>query len=128
VRKIKSFKYLGLILGLVLEWGFHSFICSQNEEEIMKNYGLSLSLNSPNLILLNIVFVFILGYWYIKKPSRGLFLILIGGGVNLIDRLYLGYVRDYWNLGGGVVNNLNDWIIGIGVLLFLIELIWKKSK
>jgi len=53
---------------------------------------------------------------------------LIGGLINIVDRLVFGYVRDYWNFGGALINNLNDWLIGVGVLLFLLEMIWKKQK
>jgi len=127
VKKIASFKLLGLILGLILVWLVHNIYC-QSGLIIIENYGLSLSINIFNIVFLNIVFVLILGWVYLTNSFKSLGLILIGGMVNLIDRLYFGYVRDYWNLGGGVVNNLNDWIIGIGVLLFLIELLWKKSK
>ncbi|MFA5532601.1 MAG: signal peptidase II [Candidatus Shapirobacteria bacterium] len=127
MKKIASFKLLGLILGLILVWLVHNIYC-QSGLIIIENYGLSLSINIFNIVFLNIVFVLILGWVYLTNSFKSLGLILIGGMVNLIDRLYFGYVRDYWNLGGGVVNNLNDWIIGIGVLLFLIELLWKKSK
>ena len=127
MKKIASFKLLGLIFGLILVWLVHNIYC-QSGVIIIKNYVLSLSINSFNIVFLNIVFVLILGWVYLTNSFKSLGLILIGGMVNLIDRLYFGYVRDYWNLGGGVVNNLNDWIIGIGVLLFLVELLWKKSK
>lgn len=127
MKKIASFKLLGLILGLILVWLVHNIYC-QSGVIIIKNYGLSLSIDSFSIVFLNIVFILILGWVYLTDSFKSLGLILIGGGVNLIDRLSFGYVRDYWNLGFGVVNNLNDWIIGIGVLLFLIELLWKKSK
>jgi len=127
VKKIKSFKVLGLILGSVLELIIHN-ICSQDGKLIIKNYGFSLSINSQNIMFLNIIFVLVFGWLYLTNSFKSLGLILVGGIVNLIDRFYFGYVRDYWNLGGWVVNNLNDWIIGIGVLLFLVELLWKKSK
>ena len=58
----------------------------------------------------------------------GLFLIVIGGGLNTYERVRFGQVHDYWNfLGTGIYNNINDWLIGIGLILFLIS-IWKKKK
>ncbi|MDD4937735.1 MAG: signal peptidase II [Candidatus Shapirobacteria bacterium] len=126
MKKIKKFKFGWLFWGLILETILHWWL--SNNSFLIKNYGISLSWNSQNVVFVNIIFVLILGWGYIKNFSWGLGLILIGGMVNLIDRLYFGYIRDYWNLGFGVVNNLNDWIIGIGVLLFLVELLWKKSK
>jgi lipoprotein signal peptidase len=57
-----------------------------------------------------------------------LFLILIGGGLNTYERLGWGFVHDYWNfLGLGIYNNFNDWLIGIGLLLYIIN-VWKKKK
>lgn len=103
----------------------HSFLSENNV--LFKNYVLSFSLNSSNVLLLNIVFIFCLGFLFFKNRTRSLGLILIGGLVNLSDRLFLGYVRDYWTFGS-LVNNMADWLIGIGLLLFLIEIIWKKKK
>lgn len=58
----------------------------------------------------------------------GLFLIVIGGALNTYERIRFGHVHDYWNfLGTGIYNNINDWLIGIGLILFLIS-IWKKKK
>jgi len=58
----------------------------------------------------------------------GLFLIVIGGALNTYERVRFGQVYDYWNfLGTGIYNNINDWLIGIGLVLFLIS-IWKKKK
>jgi lipoprotein signal peptidase len=53
-------------------------------------------------------------------------IILIGGLINLIDRLVFGYVRDYWWFVG-VYNNLADWLIGVGVLIFFIKILWKEK-
>ena len=58
----------------------------------------------------------------------GLFLILIGGGFNIYQRLRFGIVNDYWNfLGTGIYNNFNDWLI-VGGIIFYIFGIWKKRK
>jgi len=58
----------------------------------------------------------------------GLLLILVGGGFNLFERFAYGHVNDYWNfLGTGIYNNINDWLISIGLILF-IWASWKKTK
>jgi lipoprotein signal peptidase len=63
-----------------------------------------------------------------KMEIVALFLILIGGGLNTYERLRWGFVHDYWNfLGLGIYNNFNDWLIGIGLLLYIIN-VWKKKK
>ncbi len=68
-------------------------------------------------------------FLYMRHGSWGLMLVVSGGLVNFSDRLRFNFVRDYWNFfGSGIYNNINDWIIGLGVILFLIETIWKKSK
>ena len=95
---------------------------------MIKNYGISFGMNGMIFIVLNIIFILLFLILSIRKGG-GFWLIFIGGVANLIDRIIFGYVRDYWNfLGLGLYNNINDWIIGIGVLFCLINLIWKKSK
>jgi lipoprotein signal peptidase len=97
-------------------------------EIIVKNYGISFGINGVFFILLSIIFTLLFLYLAIKK-GRGYWLIFIGAMANLIERIMLGYVRDYWNFFYlGLYNNINDWIIGIGVLICLIDILWKKSK
>jgi lipoprotein signal peptidase len=52
--------------------------------------------------------------------DKSISLILAGGGVNLIDRLRFGYVRDYW-IWKWFYNNIADWVIGLGVVWMLIK-------
>jgi signal peptidase II len=115
-----------LVLVGVLFW-FHNYF--SKSFFLIKNYGVSFGMNGVVLIVLNILFILLFLVLSIKK---GRFFILILGGalVNLIDRINFGYVRDYWNfLHLGLYNNINDWIIGLGVLFCLIDLfLWKKSK
>ncbi|MDD4410349.1 MAG: signal peptidase II [Candidatus Shapirobacteria bacterium] len=95
---------------------------------MVKNYGISFGINGVFFIVLSIFFVLLFLFLSIKK-GKGYWLIFMGGLANLIERIVLGYVRDYWNfLGLGLYNNINDWIIGIGVLFCLSDLLWKKSK
>jgi len=95
---------------------------------MVKNYGISFGMNGSVLIILSIIFILLFLVLAIKKGG-GYWLIFIGGLLNLIDRMMFGYVRDYWNFfGTGLYNNINDWIIGVGVLICLIDLLWKKSK
>jgi len=119
-------KIVFLIIGVLIEFLIHWWIC--NRGIVVKNYGISFSIYWANSLLLNIIFILIIGWFYWKEKSYFLSLVLIGGLINIVDRLVFGYVRDYWNFGGVLINNLNDWLIGVGVLLFLIEIIWKKQK
>ena len=106
---------------------------------IVKNYGISFGIDGSFFVVLSIIFVLLFLVLFFKEcgaPAKssafrraGIGLIFIGGFLNLIERMALGYVRDYWNFFGlGLYNNINDWIIGVGVLICLIDLLWKKSK
>jgi len=123
---VKLKKIVFLIIGVLIEFLIHWWIC--NRGIVVKNYGISFSIYWVNSLLLNIIFILIIGWFYWKEKSYFLSLVLIGGLINIVDRLVFGYVRDYWNFGGALINNLNDWLIGVGVLLFLLEMIWKKQK
>lgn len=95
---------------------------------MVKNYGISFGLESPFFIYLNIFFLLFFLYLSFKR-GRGYWLIFMGGLLNLIERFRFGHVRDYWNLlGSGLYNNINDWIIGLGVLICLFDILWKKQK
>lgn len=123
---MKLKKIILLFLGIVVEFFAHDFFSKQSL--IIENYGISLSINWVSSLFLNIIFILIIGWFCWREKSYFLSLVLIGGLINIVDRLVFGYVRDYWNVGGILVNNLNDWLIGTGVLLFLLEMIWKKQK
>ena len=123
---MKFKKIVILIIGVLIEFLVHWWICTNSI--VVKNYGISFSIHWVDSLLLNIIFILIVGWFYFKEKSYFLVLILVGGLVNLIDRLLFGYVRDYWNFFELFVNNLNDWFVGGGVLLFLLETIWKKQK
>lgn len=89
------------------------------------NSGVSFGWFVNGLWLVLTVFVF---YFLIFRSNEGLgfWIILIGGGINLVDRLRFGYVRDYWQLPmTSLYNNVNDWLIGMGTVIFIYSL-WKK--
>lgn len=121
---MKFKKIIILTIGLIVEFMVHEWICKNSI--LTKNYGISFSLDWVNSLYLNIIFVLIIGGLFWKEKSYFLILILIGGLVNMSDRLTLGYVRDYWKVGDLITNNLNDWLISIGAFLFLIKNVWKK--
>ena len=57
----------------------------------------------------------------------GLSLIAIGGFNNLYERIVFGHVHDYWRfLSTNIYNNLNDWLIAIGLIIIIWE-VWKKK-
>ena len=94
---------------------------------VTKNYGISFGISGWFYILLSLVFVVLLSIIWWKDKFFGINLIVVGGWINLIDRIIFGYVRDYWNLGW-IYNNLPDWMIQVGVIIFLLEIWIKKLK
>lgn len=95
--------------------------------EIIKNYGISFGINACFIILLSIIFIILLSIFWWRNNFWGINFVMVGGWINLIDRIFLGYVRDYWNLGW-IYNNLADWIIQIGIIMFLVEIWIIKLK
>jgi signal peptidase II len=98
----------------------------------VKNYGLVFSLNfGPALNLLIVATaLFFLTYNFInnrKSKNREIIfsLILAGAISNILDRLYLGYVRDFIEIGLGLTFNFADLFIVAGITLLLFE---KNSK
>jgi len=93
---------------------------------LAKNYGLGFALNFgllPNLIIISAALGFFV-YYYLsnrKQLSRlgQLFfsLVLAGAVSNIVDRLYLGYVRDFLDFGLGFTFNLADAMIVVGLIL-----------
>ena len=125
VKKKKKLSFVVILSIWLLGELVHFSLASTNN--IIKNYGISFGINGGFFIILNIIFVVILTKIWFKNNLLSLGLVLVGGWINLIDRLIFGYVRDYWTLGW-VYNNLADWLIQIGVIIFLSELWIKKLK
>lgn len=121
-KKLKIATTLGFFL--IIE-GLHC--CLSNKGTVIKNYGVSFGVDGWFFIFLNVFFVILLTKYWWKYNHFGLNLIVIGGWVNVVDRLFWGYVRDYWKLGI-IYNNLADWIIQIGVIIFLSQIWIKRSK
>lgn len=94
---------------------------------VIKNYGISFGVGGWFFIVLNIIFVVLLTKIWWKNNLLSIGLVMVGGWINLIDRAIFGYVRDYWQFGL-VYNNLADWIIQVGVIIFLLEIWIKKLK
>jgi len=94
---------------------------------VIKNYGISFGIGGWFFIVLNIIFVLLLTKIWWKNNSFAIGLVVAGGWINIIDRMFLGYVRDYWQIGW-VFNNLADWVIQVGVIIFLLEIWIKKLK
>src|SRR3989344_634425 len=87
------------------------------------NYGAAFSLFQGYtifLIIASLIALIICIYYYKEKKLRlGLNFLISGIIGNLIDRIFLGYVRDFINLRIFPVFNLADMFNVIGVLLII---------
>ncbi|MBI3952638.1 MAG: signal peptidase II [Candidatus Doudnabacteria bacterium] len=100
-----------------------------------KNYGLPFGLNfNPgiNAVVIGIA-VFIIYYFCFKKKQENYIgLVLVGSGAfsNVLDRISLGYVRDFIDLGMGFTFNFADVaiIIGLFFLSFCKQLLRDKEQ
>ena len=61
-----------------------------------------------------------------REKSRwgrvGIGFVMLGGAFNLFERIFYGGVRDPWVLLGIINNNLADYLIGIGVGVYIVSL------
>ena len=95
------------------------------------NTGAAFSLFQDSVFVLSLIsfaaIVFII-YFYRKYPKLVLPLAFLLGGTfgNLIDRVFLGFVRDFIDLKVWPIFNLADSFNVIGVLI-LAYLIWKDK-
>jgi lipoprotein signal peptidase len=58
----------------------------------------------------------------------GVGLIIVGGIGNLVSRLQYGGVLDNLSFFGLFYNNIWDWIIAVGVLVYLIQYAYGNSR
>ena len=76
--------------------------------------------SSAGMVLLIILF-----FIWKKDRNWGWLLIILGGLLNLGERLIFGTVNDYWLIPfTNIYNNINDYLIFIGGIIVL----WKKLK
>ena len=89
-------------------------------------FGILKGYNIP-LLIISLIALMICIFYYVKEKKLRLPLIFLISGIvgNSIDRIFLGYVRDFINLQFWPVFNLADSFNVIGVIL-LIYILWKK--
>lgn len=124
VKRKKKFRELVWVFATLLCWCFHGWFSGLSGLEV-KNIGISFGWNGWLVITLSLSLLLILTWFGWKKEYLGIEVVLVGGWVNMIDRIVFGYVRDYWRFGT-VYNNIADWIISVGIIVFIWE-IWKKK-
>lgn len=91
----------------------------------MKNSGASFGIEFVGLNILSLFLLILLLFIWRKDKNWGWLLIILGGLLNLIERLVNGYVFDYLPIfGTNIYNNVNDYLIFIGGII----VVWKKLK
>jgi len=123
---------LGLILidqiAKLIFWSRDFFIGPIHIHSV-RNFGLAFNLNFgllPNIAVMLAALGFFI-YYYIRKVQtptlwvKFSFALIFSGAIgNLIDRLYLGYVRDFIDLRLGFTFNFADAFLVVGLIGFLI--------
>ena len=74
-----------------------------------------------SIVALIVLFFIARGRYHSRLLNTGLALVLGGAVGNLIDRLYFGYVLDFFEVRGFPVFNLADACVTVGVGLILIR-------
>lgn len=110
-----------------------------------KNYGASFSILSGQttlLLVITIVATILMGTILVIRPNTGksfryAVLLLIGGGIgNVVDRISLGYVRDFidytflktfFNIDFAI-GNIADLFCLVGVLIFIVYIVFEFDE
>ena len=133
---------LGIVIDLVTKILFANALAGKDGIVVIPNFfefvyventGAAYGMLGGNIVLLIIItLVFIVGFvvydyfnhanswWYVL----GMSLILSGAVGNFLDRIFLGYVRDFISIRlFSFVFNIADLLITVGVICFVIYLI-----
>ena len=120
----KSFQVLVLLGGvfdLLLQWFFRHIGVG------IVNNGVSFgAFSGVNLIFLFVIWTGLWWLWMGRGKSRGeglsIWLMIVGGGVNIISRLFFGGVWDYLKIPIlGLWVNFSDIMITSGVILYIFK-------
>jgi len=123
VKEIKS--RLSLVLLPILLWLIHSYLATKFE--IVENRGISFGINLPLEEMFLVMFLVMLLTLLVKNFKWSIYLVFIGGLINFADRLFFGFVRDYFKVLF-FYNNLADWVIFVGVILYVVNFFDEKSR
>jgi len=131
VKKNEILRLLVLGGGILVTGWVHNFLAAKGVV-LVENRGLAFGWFKGGAGLAVLVWLVLWWYWWFGGwggAKVGIWMMLIGGAVNIWDRWVGGVVRDYWRWFDGVIyNNVADWLISVGLFVFILE-IWKdKSK
>lgn len=145
---IASIIILGIVVDLLSKHFFASYFENNGVDIVvipnffvftfLKNTGAAYGIFGDSTLMLSIVsivFIFVIVLYDIFNHQNGIWYVLgigfiISGAIgNLVDRLFLGYVRDFISIRlFSFVFNLADLFITIGVICFIVHLIITMLK
>lgn len=127
-ERLNSFGFwLGVFAFLVGIDQATKFLAQNLHWEIFQNYNFAFSLPIPSVVMFVVyaaVLILIARYVYkiwtqVTLRTRLAWLLILAGGIsNVMERIILGYVRDFIPVGTGMFN-LADFMIIAGALLVL---------
>jgi len=92
------------------------------------NQGISFGLLPGISVWIEVIFVVLLGVYAVMPAHAGktrelwgrigLLMMIVGGGLNVFSRVVHGGVLDYWNFLGLFYNNLADYLIFFGIVVY----------
>lgn len=101
---------------------------------LMPNYNFAFSIPLPHIIAYIVYAAVLVGFirWYFlnKKTtveSVGFYLVIGGAASNIIDRVYLGFVRDFILAFWGNIFNFADVAIVAGITLIIYKSFYKSE-
>jgi signal peptidase II len=103
---------------------------------VVHNTGVAFGLlqgRTTFVVIIGVLFVILFSLFIVKERHtkfRQVCLSMILGGAlcNLYDRIFLGYVVDYLDLGWWPVFNLSDSFISVGCTLLVISYLFTRHK
>jgi signal peptidase II len=128
--KIKTRSFLYVIFGIILlfldqilkqYFTRHVYYNNLFSLHLIRNTGMSFGFLQNKVLLMIIVSVlFLILLWLFRKEFSDcklcVLLLVVGTIGNLIDRIFRGYVVDFFDLGWFPVFNLSDALITLGVI------------
>jgi len=115
VKELKN-KLILPILALFFFGGCHVYLSLNLPVYMNKGVSFGFYFNGIEWIILLILILIL--FFLIKRFSWGLYMVWCGGVINLVNRVLVGHVFDYFNFEL-VFNNIADFLIFIGIVLFL---------
>lgn len=136
---VKHLKFISIAsIVLILDQIFKFFIRARLDSELrftdffsityVKNTGAGFGILQGQtffLILVSILAIGLIIYYYLKNDSSyitPLALILGGASGNMVDRIFLGFVVDFFNFSFWPAFNIADSALSIGVIIIAVNL------